>query len=66
MSAKKAKENSAEVERLEKRNMSLFSDYCGLYQLCERLLKSYKEHENMEELYKALEKELAVHFPCPF
>ena len=41
-------------------------DYKRLYEMCESLIKAFKNHKNTKGHIEALEAEMAERFPCPF
>ena len=62
----KAKERAADAKRAEAFAEATLNDYKRLYEMCESLLKAYKNHRNTKAAFDALEKELEKHYPCPF
>lgn len=62
----RAKERAADAKRAEAFAEATLNDYKRLYEMCESLLKAYKNHRNTKAAFDTLEAELAEHFPCPF
>lgn len=62
----RAKERAADAKRAEAFAEATLNDYKRLYEMCESLLKAYKNHRNTKAAFDTLEAELTEHFPCPF
>ena len=62
----RAKEKAADAKRAEAFAEATLNDYKRLYEMCGNLLKAYKNHRNTKTAFDALEKELEMHYPCPF
>lgn len=66
----KAKECIKEYEQNARRAEAFagatYDDYRRLYDICENLLKAYKNHRNTKAAFDRLEADLREHIPCPF
>lgn len=62
----KGAEALKELERVQKFSDAIFNDYLRLYNLCEEMLKAYRNHRNMKQYFDKLVAEMEDRMPCPF